>query len=231
MTVPRTGRLIGEIDIVARANAVFCDNCPLTREFNPAYCSPVPEILGNVRVLSRRGAKRAADGGKTVAFFGGTHRQRIDKKGRVVLPSTFRNAFGDDARRFIAFGSIEHDGIECRPSRYMEELSTRLSEPGIEPELSNRLIEAYFGSAREVTYDSEGRMILPQDLIVRLGIEDELDFVGKGDFFELWQPSAHDDYAEKARSMASADRLALRQRLQADRSADAADDAPAETGK
>ena len=142
--------------------------------------------------------------GDGVGIFVGTHVNKIDGKGRVSVPASFRALLADDST-FFAFQSIIHAGIECRNAAFMEGLDPFSDE-------QDHLAEAIFAASHSLTFDSEGRVILPEALREHAVIADRAAFVGKGKTFQIWEPISHKDFQKKARERALADRQALRQR-------------------
>ncbi len=54
------------------------------------------------------------------------------------------------------------------------------------------------GGSGELTFESDGRVILPETLRNLAGISDEATFVGMGQRFQIWEPKAYDAYYAKA---------------------------------
>jgi MraZ protein len=67
-----------------------------------------------------------------------------------------------------------------------------------------------FGEAVQLSFDGEGRVVLPQSLMKHAGIEEQACFVGKGVIFEIWQPQNFKEYLNSAQKIAHEKRLTLR---------------------
>ncbi len=149
--------------------------------------------------------------GDGVSVFVGTHVNKVDGKGRVSVPASFRALLADDST-FFAFPSFLHDGIECRTAAFMETLSDTVE--GLEPfsDEQDHLAEAIFAASHSLTFDSEGRVVLPEALREHAVIADRAAFVGKGKTFQIWEPTSHEGFQKRARERALADRQALRKR-------------------
>lgn len=162
---------------------------------------------GGIGAAHGEGA-RLGDG---VGIFVGTHVNKVDGKGRVSVPASFRALLADDST-FFAFPSFIHGGIECRNAAFMEALSDTVE--GLDPfsDEQDHLAEAIFAASHSLTFDSEGRVVLPEALREHAVIADRAAFVGKGKTFQIWEPISHKDFQKKARERALADRQALRQR-------------------
>jgi MraZ protein len=65
------------------------------------------------------------------------------------------------------------------------------------------------GGCMQLSFDSEGRIILPDELIESVGLVEQACFVGKGATFEIWNPELFNQYSAKAREIAKQDRQAL----------------------
>jgi MraZ protein len=49
-------------------------------------------------------------------------------------------------------------------------------------------------TAAEIPFDGEGRIILPEAFIAHAGISEQVQFVGRGSFFQMWSPQ---NFAER----------------------------------
>lgn len=149
-----------------------------------------------------------------MAFFVGSHEQRIDRKGRVSVPAQFRDIIGKNAT-FYAFPALVHRGIECRTNDYMESLCSRIDDLDPFSDEQDHLSLAIFGMSHALTPDKDGRVSLPGALCQHAEIEDQVVFVGTGRSFQLWAPAHYKVHQTQVRDRAIADRQALRRRPQA----------------
>jgi MraZ protein len=85
----------------------------------------------------------------------------------------------------------------------MEEIKTRLSSNAdLFSEEHDDLTMALFSSAKQLAFDGEGRVQLPEDLARAADIGDVAAFVGRGEHFEIWEPAALEHYKIEARKRA-----------------------------
>jgi MraZ protein len=54
----------------------------------------------------------------------------------------------------------------------------------------------------ELSFDGEGRIIMPNKLMAHAEITDQAAFVGQGDRFQIWQPAAADAFKRQSRERA-----------------------------
>jgi MraZ protein len=56
-----------------------------------------------------------------------------------------------------------------------------------------------FADAHQLNFDSDGRIILPEDLKTHAHLDDSVAFVGRGTTFQLWNPDAFAKHQQTAR--------------------------------
>jgi MraZ protein len=124
-----------------------------------------------------------------------TYVNKVDRKGRVSVPATFRTSLV--AQRFpgiVVFPSYKYPALEANSIEWMEQLADRLDQlDKFSDEHEN--LEMLFASSRELQLDPEGRIALPPDLAEYAAITESVAFVGVGRNFQMWEP---DRYAEHA---------------------------------
>lgn len=124
-------------------------------------------------------------------LFLSTHLNRIDKKGRVSVPASFRNALQTQTfQGVVLFRSSKHPCLEGFDYQTMAELAARIDQFDMFSDDQDDLAAAIFGDSVQLPFDSEGRIVLPADLMAHAGLGDDAAFVGMGRKFQLWQPSA-----------------------------------------
>jgi|SRR5690606_16919428 MraZ protein len=138
-------------------------------------------------------------------LFRGRFTNRIDAKGRVSVPAKFRSVSASQGLNgIICFPSIQGAFIEgCGPafSTVIDEMLDRLDPFSRERDL---LAAVLIGGSAELMFDSDGRVVLPEELREHARIADEATFVGLGQKFQIWEPKAylafHAEALEKARA-------------------------------
>ena len=145
-----------------------------------------------------------------MALFFGTHVMRIDRKGRVSVPAPFRAALaGQVFQGIVAVPSFKHPAVECGGMEWMERLSAGINDLDVFSEAQDDLKATLFADARELTFDGEGRVMLPDALLAHAAITAEAAFVGMSKTFEIWEPVAFNDHKASARQRTLAERRTL----------------------
>lgn len=80
----------------------------------------------------------------------------------------------------------------------MEKLSTATDQMGVFDSELDDLSAMLFADARPLAFDVTGRIVIPEDLLQHAGINDTAVFVGRGNSFQIWNPSAFKDAQKKS---------------------------------
>jgi len=124
---------------------------------------------------------------------------RVDKKGRVSIPANFRTILGGQSKLYSIL-SVDHPVAEAGGPEFMERNMRRLAD--MDPFSEEYEMWSFYliGDADEIKIDGEGRIILSDNIRDHTGITDEVAFVGREHFFQLWEPKRFQDYREAARA-------------------------------
>jgi MraZ protein len=147
-----------------------------------------------------------------VALFIDTFVNRIDRKGRVSVPATFRAALaGQTVQGIIAFPSFKYSAIQCAGIDWMTGLTESVGKVDLFSDEHDDLTATLFADAKQLAFDGEGRIMLHPDLAKHANIDEAAAFVGRGQTFEIWQPKALETYKAEARLRALETRRTLPQ--------------------
>jgi MraZ protein len=133
----------------------------------------------------------------------------IDKKARVSVPSNYRLVLGGQPG-VIVYPSIKHKCLEACSVARLEELSKIIQALDPYSEERDAFETIILAESVHLTFDSEGRIIIPKSLSDYASLEDKAYFVGKGLVFEIWNPTNFENYLSKASDIAKANRHLLK---------------------
>lgn len=135
---------------------------------------------------------------------------RLDKKGRVSVPSAFRAALADQAfQGVVLFASTKHACLEGFDYGTMTELAARMDHFDLFSDDQDDLATTIFGASVQCPFDGDGRIMVPDTLIHHASLTDEVAFVGLGHKFQIWQPAALNARRESAARMIKTKGLTL----------------------
>ncbi len=109
---------------------------------------------------------------------------KVDEKGRIPIPPSFRSALQDGG--FLSPGAEGCITIYTRSK--FDEIALNLQPNGLANESNRRLSRALFSKASEFKLDGQGRVMLPQELRQVAGIDDSAIVVGVNAWAEIWAP-------------------------------------------
>ena len=146
--------------------------------------------------------------------FLGTHQNRLDAKGRVSVPASFRTALrsgvdGDSVASVILRPSHKYPCIEGWPLGKFEALSTSLDKLDQFSDAHDDMAASLYADAFPVESDKEGRIVIPADLVAHAGLTSQVSFMGMGETFQIWEPEAGARRRAEARSGARLRELSL----------------------
>ena len=126
-----------------------------------------------------------------MALFLATHTNKIDTKGRVSVPSMFRNALvSQEFQGIVLVPSAKLPALEGFSMRTMQELSGRLDNFDLFSDSQDDLAATIFANATPLSFDETGRITMPSHLLSHAKISDTALFVGLGTKFQIWEPAA-----------------------------------------
>ena len=135
-----------------------------------------------------------------MTLFLSTHINKVDKKGRVSVPSQFRAELaGQSFQGIVLFRSHVHPALEGFPWSYMEEMSRRLDNFDMFSSAQDDLATSIFGDSIQLAFDGDGRIVLPVEVMEFSGIVERAAFVGLGTKFQIWDPDLLEKRKEEAR--------------------------------
>ena len=138
-----------------------------------------------------------------MALFLDTFINKIDKKGRISIPAPYRSALATMSfQGIVALPSFNHQAIICAGIDWMEKLSQQVGRVDLFSDAHDDLTATLFADSKQLAFDSEGRVILPESLLSHAHIEENAAFVGRGQVFEIWHPAALENYKTEARRRA-----------------------------
>jgi MraZ protein len=138
-----------------------------------------------------------------MALFIDTFINKIDRKGRVSVPASYRAALaGQVFQGIVGFPSFKHPAIQCSGMDWMSSLTSKVGEVDLFSDEHEDLTASVFADAKQLAFDGEGRIMLPESLAQHAAIGEAAAFVGRGTYFEIWQPEKLEAYKAEARKRA-----------------------------
>ncbi len=134
-------------------------------------------------------------------LFVSTFVNKIDKKGRVSLPSIFRSALPKDYKNeIILLKSLKNKAIEGLSVIRVKEIASRINDLDFFSDEHDDFTTSIFSEMLPTNLDKEGRFLIPEKLKNFANIRDEVAFIGQGYFFQIVSPKVANELQEKSRT-------------------------------
>ncbi|GAB4501384.1 MAG: division/cell wall cluster transcriptional repressor MraZ [Anaerolineales bacterium] len=117
-------------------------------------------------------------------MFLGQFHHTLDEKGRLTIPSAFREALTGGA--FLSQGFDRN--LMVMTAAYFQQVYQRINAMSITDPSARLLRRLLLSSAYPAEVDKAGRILLPPTLRQFIEIQNEAVVVGQGEYFELWTP-------------------------------------------
>ncbi|MEE3492577.1 division/cell wall cluster transcriptional repressor MraZ [Ruminococcus sp.] len=136
-------------------------------------------------------------------MFLGTSDHHLDSKGRVILPTDFREQLGESFYITMGFN-------RCAQVMSVEEFD-RLREQIRQLPADKALSLQYLliSPAKLVSPNSQGRIIIPQKLREDAGLSADVTVVGMDTRIEIWDKATFDDFMEQQKQASVKEALEL----------------------
>ncbi len=120
-------------------------------------------------------------------MFRGINGLNIDAKGRIVMPSRYRERLQLDSHGSVVLTiDTEERCLLLYPNPEWEKIEQKLAAlPSFNP-AARRIQRLLIGHATDVDMDGQGRLLLPPLLRDYAGLRKRAVLVGQGKKFELW---------------------------------------------
>ncbi|MEM1076093.1 MAG: division/cell wall cluster transcriptional repressor MraZ [Pseudomonadota bacterium] len=147
--------------------------------------------------------------------FRGESHHKVDTKGRVSIPASFRRVIeladpvwtpGNAPELVIVYGDHRRSYLECYTMEAIEEVDHKidaLPRGSMERKMLQRL---FHGQSFPTSVDETGRLVLPAKLRQKISLDKEAFFIAAGDTFQIWNPETY-EAEEAARTEAWLDEL------------------------
>ena len=144
-------------------------------------------------------------------MFLSSYENKIDKKGRVSVPSTFRshlNSLGYNG--FISYPSFNSQALEACSQDRIEKLSNAIDSLNPFEENRDFFATSVLSESENLQFDTEGRVSISEKLLNHAKINNNILFVGLGKTFQIWEPKTFIKFKTFARKKAFQNRSNLK---------------------
>ena len=136
-----------------------------------------------------------------VRRFRGESHHKVDAKGRVSIPASFRRVLesGDPnwteglfPELVIVYGDERRNQLECFTIDAIRDVERRIEKMPRGSKRRRALQRLYNTQSLLTSVDETGRLVLPAKLREKIVLDGTAFFAGNGDTFEIWKPETYE---------------------------------------
>jgi MraZ protein len=121
-------------------------------------------------------------------FFVGTFEISLDNKNRLSVPFSVREATDreQDGEHYYVLPGFRRGTLALYPDRYFRRKRGHVVDPEAVSQETYEWRQFELSQAALVMPDSQGRIVIPDRLLKRAGLEREVTLIGVQDHLEMW---------------------------------------------
>lgn len=126
--------------------------------------------------------------------FTGNIDAKVDEKGRVFVPSSFRKILqrADESGLILRRDVFQRCLVLYPKSVWDAQVDAITARTSMFDRAGRDALRRFVAGAEDITLDSGGRMLIPRRYLADADIEAEVRFIGVDDTIEIWSRSAAD---------------------------------------
>ena len=127
------------------------------------------------------------------------------------MPASFRSYLGGMGYNgIICYPSFNNQSIEACSQDRIEKLSSSIDSLNPFEEKRDFFATSILSESMNLQFDGEGRISLSLKLLKHAKIKSSMLFVGQGQTFQIWEPTAFEKFKTIARKKANINRASLK---------------------
>lgn len=127
-------------------------------------------------------------------MFMGEFQHTIDAKGRVIVPSKFREGLGE---KFVATKGLDNC-LFVYPMEEWQRLEEKMKALPFTKADARAFVRFFFSGATECEVDKQGRILLPANLRAHAKLDRDLVIIGVSTRVEIWSKEEWNKYTEQS---------------------------------
>ena len=126
-----------------------------------------------------------------MAFFTGEHECKLDAKGRLVLPSRLKSVLPKASKSSIIIRKGFEPNLIIYSLHEFQNIYTRINSLNEFSSEQRKLKRNLFSSISQVDLDSNGRFLIPKNMINHTNLKKDVILIGMGNIIEVWNPGLY----------------------------------------
>jgi MraZ protein len=121
--------------------------------------------------------------------FVSNHTLRLDAKGRVSIPASFRAVLARDGfEGLYCYPTLDQPALDAGGNGLLAEIEALIERFPPFSDERDQFSQALYSTSEILKIDGEGRVVLTEQLKTHAQIADAVTFAGLGQKFQIWEP-------------------------------------------
>ena len=134
-------------------------------------------------------------------MFKGIHNINLDAKGRLTIPTKYRNTINDQSNgNMVITIDSEEKCLLLYPATIFSNIEKEINDLPSFTKNHRRIQRLIIGHAEDLELDSSGRILLSKPLRAVSEMSKKVTLIGQGDKFEIWSDDIWSNRVNKWRS-------------------------------
>ena len=134
-------------------------------------------------------------------MFKGIHNINLDGKGRLTIPTKYRNTISDQSNgNMVVTIDSEEKCLLLYPANIFSNIEKKINDLPSFTKNHRRIQRLIIGHAEDLELDSNGRILLPKPLRLVAEMSKKITLIGQGQKFEIWSDDIWNNKVNKWRS-------------------------------
>ena len=134
-------------------------------------------------------------------MFKGIHNINLDGKGRLTIPTKYRNTISDQSNgNMVVTIDSEEKCLLLYPATIFSNIEKKINDLPSFTKNTRRIQRLLIGHAEDLELDSSGRILLPKPLRLVAEMSKKVTLIGQGQKFEIWSDDIWNNKVNKWRS-------------------------------
>ena len=134
-------------------------------------------------------------------MFKGIHNINLDGKGRLTIPTKYRNTISDQSgNNMVVTIDSEEKCLLLYPATIFSNIERKINDLPSFTKNHRRIQRLIIGHAEDLELDSSGRILLPKPLRLVAEMSKKITLIGQGEKFEIWSDDIWNNRVNKWRS-------------------------------
>ena len=121
----------------------------------------------------------------------GEYEVKLDAKGRFLFPASLRKQLSPTAQENFMLNKGFEECLTLYPMNEWDRLSEKLSKMNLFKPKNRMFYRLFHQGAKQIALDNAGRILIPVNLMERVGLDKDVMIIAYNDRIEIWDKAKY----------------------------------------